>query len=162
MPQRDASERAAYYKQWREKQKALDPDGFIKRSRKASRDSYQAKTPDERKAHYARTRAWNEAWKARDPDGFKAYHVQKAREFALRRRLKARGITLEDYESMLSLSPGCGICKKLPESKYDLRIDHDHATGRVRGLLCNECNIGLGKLGDSIEGLRAALEYLGG
>lgn len=52
----------------------------------------------------------------------------------------------------------CGICGKEPRSGFV--IDHDHKTGRVRGLLCQRCNSGLGSLGDSIEGLKAAIAYL--
>jgi hypothetical protein len=41
-----------------------------------------------------------------------------------------------------------------------MNIDHDHKTGQVRGLLCSGCNTGLGHLGDDIQGLKRALEYL--
>jgi hypothetical protein len=41
-----------------------------------------------------------------------------------------------------------------------LFVDHDHATGALRGILCNLCNSGIGALGDSVEGLREALRYL--
>lgn len=50
----------------------------------------------------------------------------------------------------------CGICAK----EGRLCVDHDHTTGRVRGLLCNGCNGALGVFGDSIEGVKRALSYL--
>jgi hypothetical protein len=54
----------------------------------------------------------------------------------------------------------CGICGTAFESANAGRVDHDHETGKVRGLLCIGCNIGLGHLGDRLEGLQAASDYL--
>jgi len=39
-------------------------------------------------------------------------------------------------------------------------VDHDKKTGKVRGVLCNKCNTGIGKLGDSLDGVFAAYQYL--
>jgi Recombination endonuclease VII len=53
----------------------------------------------------------------------------------------------------------CECCdRKLEVGKFHL--DHDHATGAFRGWLCNRCNLGIGQLGDSSEGLERALAYL--
>lgn len=82
-------------------------------------------------------------------------------EHKLNIRLKSLyGITLDEYNTMLSGQAGlCAICKR-PPAKERLVVDHCHASGRVRGLLCRNCNSGIGKLGDSIETLRAAVAYL--
>ena len=55
-------------------------------------------------------------------------------------------MTLEDYQRMFDTQKGkCAICKKHQnEFKYPLHVDHDHNTGKVRGLLCGRCNAGLG------------------
>jgi hypothetical protein len=53
----------------------------------------------------------------------------------------------------------CAICKSKPKK---LCIDHDHITGKVRGLLCNPCNQGLGHLRDNITNLISAINYLKG
>lgn len=51
-------------------------------------------------------------------------------------------LTLEDYESLLSAQSGkCWICKDI---EYPLKVDHNHVTGKVRGLLCRRCNILVG------------------
>lgn len=50
----------------------------------------------------------------------------------------------------------CELCGKVGKVHWD----HDHETGKFRGWLCVSCNTGLGKLGDSIEGLERALAYL--
>lgn len=68
------------------------------------------------------------------------------------------GLTPEDVEDIYSGQGGvCAICKC---DSGDLVVDHDHTTGEVRGVLCRNCNGGLGMLGDSVERLRAALAYL--
>ena len=81
----------------------------------------------------------------------------------VRARLEAYGITLEDYAAMLKKQDGkCAICgARTPGSgKKMWSIDHDHATGEVRGLLCGTCNTGLGMFKDSADNLRAAANYL--
>ena len=76
---------------------------------------------------------------------------------------KLYGISLEEYEALLDSQDGvCAICKETPRNNRFLGVDHDHDTGRVRGLLCTTCNVGLGALHDSVEILRSALAYLEG
>ena len=74
--------------------------------------------------------------------------------------LRLRGMSREEYAAMLESQQGtCAICKK-PQTRRALSIDHDHSTGKIRGLLCDNCNHGLGKFQDSRELLIAAAEYL--
>jgi hypothetical protein len=71
------------------------------------------------------------------------------------------GITLEIYEQMDQAQKGvCAICGKYPPKKKCLCVDHNHKTGKVRGLLCNLCNAALGGFKDNIELLTAAIAYL--
>ena len=73
---------------------------------------------------------------------------------------KQFGITIEDYNLMLKKQNGvCGICDKKPIKKR-LAVDHCHNTGKIRGLLCDSCNRGIGQLGDTIEMLKKAVIYL--
>lgn len=73
---------------------------------------------------------------------------------------RAFGISLVDYNKMLEKQHGkCKICLK-PEINRQLSVDHDHKTGKVRGLLCNHCNRGLGSFYDNTEMLKAAIKYL--
>lgn len=77
-------------------------------------------------------------------------------------QLKQYGLTIEEYEEMLSAQGGvCAICGKLPD-KYRLAVDHNHETGKVRGLLCIPCNRGVGIFQDSSELLINASDYLKG
>ena len=90
----------------------------------------------------------------------KPCHNDKYRDYKRRWDLKNKyGITLEEYNEMAK--DGCDICGKTSEeNKSCLIVDHDHETGKLRGVLCTVCNTGLGKLGDNVEGLTRALEYL--
>jgi hypothetical protein len=76
-------------------------------------------------------------------------------------RIRMYGIDVKDYERMLQeQGGGCYICGKRPEGKRALDIDHDHATGKVRGLLCSNHNRGIGLLDDDISLLARAIQYL--
>ncbi len=72
------------------------------------------------------------------------------------------GITLVEYNQMFEEQQGCcAICGKHQASeKRALAVDHDHETGRIRGLLCSGCNQGIGHLKDDITILRKAIAYL--
>lgn len=74
------------------------------------------------------------------------------------------GITPEKYNEMLENQGGvCAICKTKPQfdtRKKRLSIDHCHTTGKVRGLLCDACNRGIGMLKDDTSVLMNAINYL--
>lgn len=73
------------------------------------------------------------------------------------------GLTDEQYEALLTRQDGrCAICKTNEWSGHHKKphVDHDHATGRVRGILCNNCNQGLGRFADDPVRLMAAARYL--
>ena len=80
------------------------------------------------------------------------------------------GLSIEQYEAMVQQQGGvCAICLQPPKEQKATRgyrtyavlcVDHDHATGRIRSLLCHKCNRVLGLLGDDTALLRAAAEYL--
>ena len=68
-------------------------------------------------------------------------------------------ITLEDYDQMIVEQQGlCLICERIPKKK--LVVDHNHHTGKVRGLLCDPCNVALGFLEDNVNFLAKAIKYL--
>jgi hypothetical protein len=70
----------------------------------------------------------------------------------------AYGLTEAQFDEMVIRQEGrCGSCSA---ELRNLQIDHDHVVGYNRGLLCQKCNTGGGKLGDSIEGVEAFLKYL--
>ncbi len=66
----------------------------------------------------------------------------------------------EDEFDKLMLTTNCDCCGKELPTKYSKYIDHCYKTNKIRGILCNSCNAGIGKLGDNTEGVLRALEYL--
>lgn len=74
------------------------------------------------------------------------------------------GITLEQYNAMVATQKGrCAICNRPPprHGRYrKLVVDHDHATGEVRSLLCNPCNTAMGSLGEDAGRCRAVADYI--
>lgn len=111
-------------------------------ARKYLRDWYQAnreRIAAQRKEHRASGK-----YKARDRRIWLAYRY---------------GMTPEDFRNHLVGQAGrCLICSRVPET--DLVPDHDHTTGKVRGLLCQACNKGIGHFADDPKRLRSAARYV--
>jgi hypothetical protein len=95
------------------------------------------------------------------------------RDAAWRKKNKARiddqtlartyGITRAQYDALVAKQNGaCAVCRKQLAPGVYTHIDHDHVSGHVRGVLCRVCNTSIGGLGDTVAGLRRALEYLEG
>lgn len=110
---------------------------------------------------------------AKDPELLRRYRERRAaykanpeareREAIRDRAHKLRrhfGISVETYQSLHAAQNGaCAICRGYDNDRC-LAVDHCHKSGAVRGLLCGECNRGIGQLRDSPALLRAAAEYL--
>ena len=100
-------------------------------------------------------------------DRSKRYLLDRENAIVNQRRINIfnkYGITEVEYNTMLELQNGkCAICGskeiKRKGAKY-FNIDHCHKNNNVRGLLCHNCNIVLGKIEDSKEWLSKALKYL--
>ena len=79
---------------------------------------------------------------------------------------RAYGITFDEYEELLSKqNKKCAICGIDNNGKYRNKprafaVDHCHTTGKIRGLLCSDCNTGIGLLKDNINFLQSAIKYL--
>lgn len=122
----------------------------------------------------ARNARYNRSAKgrAKKADYNKAYYTQNCES----RRKEARkyykknydkvlkrlyGIELEQYEALLSKQNGkCAICEGPPTKGKKLCVDHDHQTGAVRGLLCHDCNVAIGKFKESEMIVKKAAFYM--
>lgn len=73
-------------------------------------------------------------------------------------RRRRYGLSAADYDALLVQQDGrCPICTEPMDPPF---VDHCHDTGRVRGLLCRDCNLGLGKFKDDATRVERALDYL--
>ncbi len=109
-------------------------------------------------------------WRERNPEKQKAAAkawLERNKEYAKSRHhkyaLAAYGLTVENYNELLEKqNMCCAICKRdTPTGKWKrFCVDHCHKTGKVRGLLCNECNRGMGLLKDDPSLLIKAANYL--
>jgi len=155
-----------YSKEWAarnpEKTKAIKLRYYNKNKERLNAES-RAYRADHREQMAVATRAWEKA----NPELVSMQRV--------RRRIKAMNakingdlkyhydITLEAYNEALKAQGGvCYICKKLEVTSRTNRlvVDHDHSTGKIRGLLCHRCNCGLGYFKDDPVLIEKALDYL--
>lgn len=89
------------------------------------------------------------------------WHSMSAIEKHATRVSAKYGISADEYKQMHEKQNGkCKICNEVPATKRGLHVDHCHDTGKVRGLLCHGCNLGIGSMKDSIHLLEKAIEYL--
>lgn len=155
MALRDKEAQRAYMRKWRLRN-ADRLREYDKKYRSENADRYNAARrrryrtdPTVREKQVAIIRRWREA----NPDEHRNY-----------RYLKKYGVSLERYNAMLATQSGrCAICSGDNPRKPGVKhwsIDHCHATGAVRGLLCHRCNLLIGQAGDSASLLRSAADYL--
>ena len=108
-----------------------------------------------RKDNAAYKQQQDKEWKEANPDKvlFSYFKYNLKRNF---------GITVEDYASILeSQDNRCAICgTEQCTTGRRLAVDHDHDTGVIRGLLCQACNTGIGKLNEDVQILERAIHYL--
>lgn len=94
----------------------------------------------------------NKKWNKDNPE------KSKSASIATSRKIKY-GISREEYEDILvNQDYVCAICKK--EIGWEAAVDHCHNTDKIRGLLCRNCNLGLGGFKDNIETIKKAIFYV--
>jgi hypothetical protein len=120
----------------------------VKMLRREAARRWRARNPER---HRLAIKKWREANRQRHRDN--AYWWSAKKEF---------GITKDQWDEMLRSQGGvCAICSVRPEEvNKRFHVDHDHATGKNRGLLCHYCNLMLGQAKDSATRLRLGAAYL--
>lgn len=98
-----------------------------------------------------------------DYDKNSEYYYNNKEKILANQRLNRYKLTSESYNNLLFIQNNqCAICFAdftWIRDKY-IQIDHDHKTGEVRGILCIDCNLGLGRFKDKVENLNSAIRYL--
>ena len=149
--------------------KAANPEAYLAKARENTRrqrskamaadpDGYRAMMNDAGRKFRARRMA-------EDPVKWRRIGRDSAQKSVMRRKY---GMSLEDFRQMFEGQEGlCGICSKHlclscghNRCRQKAHIDHDHATGKVRGILCASCNIGLGHFDDSRSALGNAVGWV--
>lgn len=152
-------------------EKALDDFDSAKGARDGRRGDCKSCFQARAKARYPAVReqaiARATKWREENPERFRANQQRRrsmpeakrrARDYHLQRNF---GISVDQYDELLRAQSGrCAICHSKPTPGISLHVDHDHETGSNRGLLCFRCNNALGDLGDDMDRLRVAGEYL--
>lgn len=93
-------------------------------------------------------------WRDNNPEAFTTHSREATRKWRLKHKYR---LTEEDHAALVERHQGrCAICG----AEKPLHIDHDHATGIVRGLLCEHCNRGLGMFQDTPRLLESAAAYI--
>lgn len=103
-----------------------------------------------------------ECRKISDSRNGKARYKANPRKERNRKLKREYGITIDQYDAMLVAQNGCcnGCKRHQNEIKNSLHVDHCHATGTVRGLLCYDCNRALGLVKDNKETLLSLIDHL--
>jgi hypothetical protein len=135
----------------------------VDKTRYAEDAEYRARMLEESRAYYQANKGKinaRERYRYATNAEFHERRLEQSRRSRRRLRLKNHfGISLEEYDALLAKQNGaCAICKK--KSARSLCVDHCHATGLIRGLLCNKCNRGMGFFEDDAARIRAAIAYL--
>jgi hypothetical protein len=103
-----------------------------------------------------KVRQANKNWKEKNP----AQHKKLVRRHRLKKRY---GLTEQQFDELLKNCDGkCKGCRRMFSDKLKPHVDHDHKTGRVRGLLCFSCNTILGLAKDDPYILQRLISFMGG
>lgn len=115
-----------------------------------------------KKCAYEFHEAWRQRNKVQAAANAKRWRANNKERSDDHSRKQNYGIPLGTYARMLAQQNGkCAICEATEGGgRGAFHVDHDHSSGKVRGLLCEACNLGLGKFRDRADVLASAIKYL--
>jgi len=109
---------------------------------------------------------WHDKHRESSRKSARKYYQSNSEKIKAYNLMRRYGLTLEDREILLEKQGGgcaiCGVKKAIQTSgKFgEFSVDHNHTTGKIRGLLCPGCNVGLGYFKENPDSLLKAVEYL--
>lgn len=136
---------------------------YIRERRRESKRKWQIENPENAKIASKKYYNKNQELKIQETQKWRKKNAHNMKSIKRKWHLKGLyNLTIEEYDILLEKqNNACFGCKKhYSEFAKALSVDHNHDTGKVRGLLCNNCNRGLGLLKDSEFVLQNLLEYL--
>jgi hypothetical protein len=163
--------RRCYYRDYMSRWRKKNPEAWAAIAQRTYRKGIDA-DPGRNRTEYLKRREQQLAQKAAayaaDPEKHRARRRVGSQNPALvaakyaRKRDKTYGLAPGEYDALLEAQGrACAICRTtVPGAGRSWAVDHDHKTGRVRGLLCARCNLAIGGMGDDPELLRAAADYV--
>jgi len=154
---------ACYQREWVAKQKWIAQTP-------GARDVVMQDLSARLEARRVKAREYQRELRRENPEEYRASEQARGKTPRRQRSHRARilrvkyGITREQYDLLCESQGGrCAVCTTTtPGGRGAWAVDHDHRTGKVRGLLCTKCNTGIGLFDDDPVRLRAAIKYLGG
>lgn len=153
--------KAAWYLANRDHRLAQQAE-YAEANRETKRAYDRVRYPEIKEKHKAIARAWYYAHQEQQKAKSRAAYQAQKYERAAKEREKKFGLTQEGFDALLAVQNGrCAICRsETPGGRGGFAVDHCHEIGHVRGLLCTNCNNGLGRFKDNPDHLIAAADYL--
>ena len=149
-------ERAAYNATHQEEERIRSRDYYI-----VHREEKATYSKAFRIAHREELAARQKTYRAAHQEEILAYRKEQGNHSKIQRRQHIHGLSQVAFNALLeSQGRVCVICKKATWNGRGPFVDHDHTTGKVRGLLCSNCNAAIGLLHDNAERARAIANYL--
>ena len=151
------AESTAYQQQNKEQRTKYMREYASANREKFRRDSdQQSKYNDRRRQQYSEDPALRERYRNQAREW-----ARNNREKREEQRLRKYGITPDEYQAKYKSQKGqCAICRYEFTDRKSVHVDHCHESGKFRGLLCSQCNLGIGKFSDDPEKLARAAMYL--
>ena len=134
-----------------------DPNYYKRKKREWYLENKESVREQAKRWKEANPERWKEVqtlWRQKNAHRIKLYEKGSQQKQNLKRKYN---LTIEQYDQMLQTQAGvCAICEQPCSTGRRLSVDHDHITGKIRGLLCTKCNIRLGMI-ESVNAMRFKL-----